>query len=98
MHNHMYNKCMEYTWDETKRLKNIKKHRFDFADASQVFDGPTLTMSDDGPDYGEERFTTMGLLGLTVVVVCHTESDSEIRIISLRKAERYEIELFYSCA
>lgn len=89
---------MKYSWDETKRLKNLKKHRFDFADVTQVFDGPTLTMPDDGPDYGEARFTTMGLLGLTVVVVCHTESETEIRIISLRKAERYEIELFYSYA
>ena len=98
MHNHAYNVLMKFTWDETKRLKNIKKHRFDFADAFQVFDGPTLTMPDDDPDYGEARYTTMGLLELTVVVVCHTESVSEIRIISLRKAERHEIELFYSCA
>jgi uncharacterized protein len=89
---------MKYSWDETKRLKNLKKHRLDFADVSQAFSGPTLTMSDDGPDYGESRFNTIGLLGLTVVVICHTESESEIRIISIRKAERHETELFFSCA
>lgn len=89
---------MEYTWDEIKRQKNLKKHRLDFADVSQVFAGPTLTMADDALDYGETRFNTMGLLGLDVVVVCHTESESEIRIISMRKAERHETELFFSCA
>lgn len=98
MHNHAYNEHMKYIWDETKRKKNLKKHRLDFADVSQVFDGPTLTMPDDAPDYGESRFNTMGLLDLAVVVVCHTESESEIRIISMRKAERHETELFFSCA
>ena len=98
MHIYAYNIHMKYSWDETKRLKNLKKHRLDFADTSQVFDGPTLTMTDDGPDYGEMRFNTMGLLGLAVVVVCHTESESEIRIISMRKAEQHETELFFSCA
>lgn len=89
---------MKYSWDETKRLKNLKKHCLDFADASRIFNGPTLTMVDDGPDYGETRFITMGLLRLAVVAVCHTESESEIRIISMRKAERHETELFFSCA
>lgn len=98
MYYYAYNNLVKYTWDETKRLKNLKKHRLDFADASRVFDGPTLMMPDDGPDYGETRFTTMGLLGLVVVVISHTESDSEIRIISMRKAEQHETELFFSCA
>ncbi|MBK5274219.1 MAG: BrnT family toxin [Desulfuromonadales bacterium] len=89
---------MKYSWDETKRLNNLKKHRLDFAEAFRVFDGPTLTMLDDSIDYGETRFNTMGLLGLAVVVVCHTESESEIRIISMRKAEQHETELFFSCA
>lgn len=98
MHNYAYNNLMNYSWDETKRLKNLKKHRLDFADASIVFNGPTLTMPDDGPDYGETRFITMGLLDLAVVVIAHTENESEIRIISMRKAERYETEIFFSCA
>jgi uncharacterized protein len=97
MYYHAYNNRMKYSWDETKRLKNLKKHRLDFTDVSQVFSGPTLTMPDDGPDYGESRLNTIGLLGLTVVVICHTESESEIRIISMRKAERHENELFFSC-
>ena len=89
---------MKYSWNETKRLKNLRKHCLDFADVSRIFTGPTLTILDDGPDYGETRFITMGLLRLAVVVVRHTESESEIRIISMRKAERHETELFFSCA
>lgn len=95
MYDHAYNKRMRYTWDEMKRQKNLKKHRLDFADVSQVFDGPTLTVRDDALDYGEARFNTMGLLGLNVVVVCHTESETEI---SMRKAVQHETELFFSCA
>ena len=89
---------MEFSWDENKRLKNLKKHRLDFTDVPGVFDGPTLTVPDDRLDYGESRFNTMGLLGLTVVVICHTETTSEIRIISMRKAVHHETELFFSFA
>ncbi|MBI5484571.1 MAG: BrnT family toxin [Deltaproteobacteria bacterium] len=89
---------MKYSWDETKRLKNLQKHRLDFADVVRIFDGPTLTMPDDRADYGEARFITMGLLKTAVVVIAHTENESEIRIISMRKAERYETEIFFSCA
>ena len=59
---------------------------------------PRLQCRMGGTDYGETRFNTMGLLGVAVLVICHTESESEIRIISMRKAEQNETELFFSCA
>ena len=30
---------MQFTWDEAKRLENLRKHGLDFADAERVFDG-----------------------------------------------------------
>ena len=42
---------MDFTWQEPKRRANLKKHGFDFADAAQVFYGPTLT-EEDVRDYG----------------------------------------------
>jgi uncharacterized DUF497 family protein len=49
------------TWDEPKRRRNLKKHRFDFVDAEQVFEGVTYTYEDDRLAYAEQRFVTLGL-------------------------------------
>jgi uncharacterized DUF497 family protein len=86
---------MTVTWHETKRKTNLKKHGLDFADAGQVFSGPTATVEDG--IYGKEhRFNTTGLLGVKVVVITHTETASELRIISMREAEKHEIKEFFS--
>jgi uncharacterized DUF497 family protein len=81
---------MKYVWDENKRKSNRKKHGLDFSDAPLVFEGVTLTFEDDVPDYNEKRFKTLGLLGTVVVVIVHTESEEEIRVISMRKADSRE--------
>ena len=67
----------------------------DFADAGLVFAGPTFTFEDDREDYGEERWVTFGLLHGQVVVIVHTETEDEIRVISMRAAERDEQLLFF---
>lgn len=41
------------TWDQSKRLKNLIDHGFDFLDAPKVFGGLTITFEDDRFDYGE---------------------------------------------
>lgn len=81
---------VRYEWDERKRKANLRKHGFDFLDVPQVFDGATLTVVDDREEYAEERFVTLGLLKDTVVVIVHTERPEVIRVISMRKASRYE--------
>jgi len=87
---------MHIFWHEPKRQSNLRKHGLDFADAGQVFAGPTLTMEDASADYGEQRFNTLGLLGVTVVCICHTETDDQIRVISMPKAENHAIEQLFS--
>jgi uncharacterized DUF497 family protein len=61
-----------------------------------VFDAPLLIEYDDRQDYGEDRWTGIGLLqGIVVVIVVFTERDVDtIRIISARKANRYEREQY----
>jgi len=81
---------MEFSWSEAKRKRNIEQHGFDFADATKLFAGPTLTYVDDRFDYAEQRLVTLGLLDATVVSVVHTESEWLIRIISMRKATKRE--------
>ena len=83
---------MNFTWRETKRQSNLKKHGFNFADAEQVFSGPTLTVEDACDYNGEQRFNTTGFLGTAIVTICHTENQTDIHIISMRKAESHEID------
>jgi uncharacterized protein len=87
---------MKFEWDETKRKSNIKKHGIDFVDAPMIFAGYTLTIADDRYDYGEERFVTFGILDGRVVAVAHTETGELIRIISIRKATKYEEQEYFS--
>jgi len=86
---------MRYTWDEGKRQSNLMKHGLDFADAARVFDGPLLLIEDTRADYGEQRMIGIGLLEHLVVLIFHVESDDEIRIISMRKADSDETDLYY---
>jgi uncharacterized protein len=86
---------MEFEWDELKRISNLHKHGIDFADVPIVFNGSTVTVEDERFDYGEERFITFGLLQGQVVVVVHTESFDLIRVISVRKATKYEQQTYF---
>ena len=83
---------MNFTWTPSKRRTNLKKYGFDFADAERVFDGPTFTLEDCRDYDGEQRFNSTDFLGTTIVTICHTETENEIHIICMRKAESYEID------
>lgn len=87
---------MQFEWDENKRLINIKKHGIDFADVPAIFELDTVTVIDDRIDYGETRYQTLGLLKARVIMVVHTESETIIRIISARKANKYEEEIYFN--
>lgn len=82
---------MQFEWDEAKNFINIRNHRIDFADVPEMFDSPMLIEPDERFDYGEDRWIGIGFLQNGVAVVVWTErQDNVIRIISARKANRYE--------
>jgi uncharacterized DUF497 family protein len=83
---------VRFEWDKQKNLINIQKHGLDFADAHKVFDNPMLIQLDNRFEYGEERWVGIGLLNHLIVVVVYVEQDEGeiIRIISMRKALKYE--------
>ena len=85
---------MEINWHEEKRKSNLQKHGLDFSEAGKVFAGATFTFEGTRFDYGEQRFVTIGLLD-DVVVIVHTESNTQIRIISMRRASKNEHELYF---
>ena len=86
---------MQYEWDEQKRLSNARKHGLDFGDAVEIFAGDTVLMEDGRADYGERRFVSLGLLQGRVIVVVHTKQAGVTRLISARKATKYEQRIYF---
>jgi uncharacterized DUF497 family protein len=78
------------TWDEKKRLANIKAHGLDFVGCEAIWDNFTVTREDVRKPYREQRLVVFGRLHRQVVVLVYTERRSGPHIISLRKAEKYE--------
>ncbi|CAB1073196.1 hypothetical protein D1AOALGA4SA_1789 [Olavius algarvensis Delta 1 endosymbiont] len=86
---------MKFEWDEKKNELNIRKHKIDFRDVQQVFDGPMIVNIDDRMDYGEIRCVGMGFLRNFIAVVVFIEKDDNtIHIISARKANKHESKNF----
>ena len=88
---------MRYRYDPEKRIGNLRKHGHDFDDARLVIESEmTVTFEDRRFEYDEQRFITMGMLRGEVVVIATAETEDEIRVISMRKAERHEQEIYFS--
>jgi uncharacterized DUF497 family protein len=62
---------------------------FEFA-ATAFLDPFGMEWMDDREAYGEVRTILLGMAGGTVLVVVYTERESRIRLISARRATRYE--------
>ena len=87
---------MRYLYDPAKKTANLRKHGLDFDDVPKVIESDAnVTFEDRRFDYGEQRFITLGLLNGEVVVVVTAETDEEIRVISMRKAEQNEQEIYF---
>jgi uncharacterized DUF497 family protein len=86
---------MSYTWHRKKAEANIHKHGINFADAVGVFEDDNLLWQEDVDAYDEVRFIALGAdyLGRILVVV-FTMDEETIRIISARKADKYERETY----
>jgi uncharacterized protein len=61
-----------------------------FADASIVFAGPTITVQDTRRDYGEQRFQIVGFLADRMVMVVWTPRNEARHVISMRKCNDRE--------
>ncbi len=87
-----------FEWEQRKEKSNIKKHHLSFEDARTAFyDENAIQFYDPDHSDEEKRFILLGLsFKSQVLVVCHCfrESETVIRIISARKADRDE-ELAY---
>lgn len=91
---------LKFVWDERKDRANQRKHGISFVEARTVFyDENAREYADPDHSASEERFLLLGISSrLRVLVVCHCyrESESVIRIISARRAQRNEEETYWS--
>lgn len=90
---------LNFEWNEKKNRANIKKHRISFEEAQTVFlDENALRFFDPDHSQEEDRFILLGLsFKSQVLVVCHCyrESETVIRIISARKANKREAKNYW---
>lgn len=86
---------IRFEWDRRKAAENVRKHRVSFEEAATAFNDDRALLIDD-PDHDAEEDDRLVLVGLSsklrilVVVHCYRESESVIRIISARRANRRE--------
>ncbi len=89
---------LRFEWDDNKEAQNRRKHGISFQEARSVFfDEQALLISDPDHSEDEERFILLGLSSaLRTLVVCHCDrrAGDVIRLISARRANRQERELY----
>jgi len=82
---------LRFEWDRRKEKANEKKHGISFDEARTVFyDENAIQFFDPDHSDDEDWFILLGIsFKLRILVVCHCfrESDTVIRIISVRKAD-----------
>jgi hypothetical protein len=84
-----------FEYDDDKGQANLEKHGIDFLDAQALWKDPDLleiqARSDDEP-----RFLVIGLIGQTHWSAVITYRNGTIRLISVRRSRKREVELYES--
>ncbi|MFM9161284.1 MAG: BrnT family toxin, partial [Dolichospermum sp.] len=85
-----------FEWHEEKAQENLKKHGISFEEAKTVFNDPlSITIADSQHSDDEERYIDIGLSSKgQLLIVVYTERQSNIRIISSRKATNAERKIY----
>lgn len=83
------------TWDEAKRLANLRKHGLDFAHADWVLEN-RFRLDIDSPRGQDNRIQSFAYVAerLAVLTVVHQPGQAP-RIISFRPASRDEREIYH---
>ena len=85
-----------FSWDEKKNAANKEKHGVSFEEAKYIFNDPnTIEIYDCKHNMTEDRWKIIGMNGWGLFTVICTEKDETIRIISARKADKKEEEVYF---
>ena len=81
-----------FEWDENKARQNLAKHNISFVEATTVFLDPlSIMIADSEHSQDEQRCIIIGFSNRErLLVVVHVDRGDNIRIISARRATRYE--------
>jgi uncharacterized protein len=81
---------MRIVWDDVKRIENIRKHGYDFADVDLGFFQTAVIIPAK-----DNRFKALNVFAAKVVVVIFYVLGSQgLSVISMRPASRAERELY----
>jgi len=93
-------KKLKFEWDNNKEKLNISKHGVSFDEAQTAFyDEYAIQFFDPEHSGSEDRFLLLGTsFKLKTLVICHCfrEEETVIRIISARKADKDEAQVYWS--
>lgn len=82
---------MSAEFDPKKDAANLKKHGVSLSEGDGVLNDPLALTVEDKDAMGEQRFVTIGVNVFgSLMVVVHTPSGEDVRIISVRKADSKE--------
>ena len=85
----------DFEYDDDKSQTNLEKHGIDFLDAQALWNDPDLleirAKSEDEP-----RFLVIGFIGQKHWSAVVTYRNGTIRLISVRRSRKREVELYES--
>ena len=82
---------MHIVFDPEKDATNLSKHGVSLAAAARLDWDAALAWIDDRADYGELRIVALAPIGERLFFVVFVDRDGARRIISLRRANRREV-------
>jgi len=85
---------MYYEWDDRKQFSNIDKHGIDFECIERADWQVAIVARDTRKDYGEVRLQAYLPIDGRLHAVIYVKRSDRRRIISLRKANDKEVDLY----
>lgn len=85
----------EFEFDEAKSQANLGKHGINFVAAQELWKDPYL-LEIRAKSEGEPRFVLIGMIGEKHWSAVVTYREGRIRLISVRRSRKKEIELYES--
>lgn len=81
---------MEITFDPSKNARNISERQLPFTRAAEIKWESAVFKEDVRKNYPERRYIAIAYLDKRLHVLCFSETDLGIRVISFRKANQRE--------
>lgn len=85
---------MDITFDPAKDMSNQRKHGVSLVEAEEFEWDEALVREDTRREYGERRMIALGYIDVRLYCMVYVDRHNERRIISLRKANLREVNLY----